>query len=100
MEQTKLNAEEILAQLSQLDYWKVVNNKLLKRFKFANFAESLAFVNKIGEIAETHDHHPDIVFGWGYAEIYITTHDVGGITIRDIAVAKEIDAIAWRQGFR
>ena len=93
MERTKLNAEEILAQLSQLDYWKVINNKLLKRFKFANFAESLAFVNKVGEVAETHDHHPDITFGWGYAEICLMTHDVGGITISDIAVAKEIDAI-------
>ena len=93
MERTKLNAEEILAQLSQLDYWKVIDNKLLKRFKFPNFAESLAFVNKISEIAETHDHHPDITFGWGYAEIYLTTHDAGGITIQDIAVAKEIDAL-------
>lgn len=93
MEQTKLSAEEILSHLGELNYWKVVNHKLLKRFKFANFAEALAFVNQVGEIAETHDHHPDIIFGWGYAEIYITTHDAGGITIKDIAVAKEIDAM-------
>lgn len=93
MERIKLSAEEILARLGELDYWKVVNNSLLKKFRFNNFAESLAFVNKIGEIAETHDHHPDIVFGWGYAEIHLTTHDAGGITIRDIAVAKEIDAL-------
>lgn len=93
VEQTKLSAEEILSHLAQLDYWKVVDNKLLKRFKFANFAESLAFVNQVGEIAETHDHHPDITFGWGYADIFITTHDAGGITVRDIAVAKEIDQI-------
>lgn len=94
MELKKFNAEELLEKLSELDYWKVVDSKLLKRFNFANFAESLAFVNKVGEIAETHDHHPDIIFGWGYAEIYITTHDVGGITIKDIAVAKEIDALS------
>lgn len=93
MERKKLNAEEILVRLGELDYWKVVDGKLLKKFKFANFAESLAFVNTVGEIAETHDHHPDIIFGWGYAEIYLTTHDVGGITISDVAVAKEIDAI-------
>ena len=93
MERKKLTAEEILARLGELDYWKVVEGKLLKKFKFANFAESLAFVNKIGEIAEVHDHHPDITFGWGYAEVYLTTHDTGGITIKDIAVAKEIDAL-------
>lgn len=94
MERKKLSAEEILTRLSELDYWKVVDSKLLKRFKFTNFAESLAFVNKVGEIAETHDHHPDIIFGWGYAEIYLTTHDAGGLTIGDIAVAKEIDALS------
>lgn len=94
MSLTKLNAEELIIRLAELDFWKVVNNRLMKRYKFLDFAESLTFVNKIGEIAETHDHHPDIAFGWGYAEIYLTTHDVGGITIRDIAVAKEIDALS------
>ncbi len=94
MAQTKLNAEEILSHLADLNYWKVIEGKLLKKFKFANFAESLAFVNRVGEIGETHDHHPDITFGWGYAEIYLTTHDAGGITIRDIAVAKEIDVLS------
>jgi 4a-hydroxytetrahydrobiopterin dehydratase len=92
VELKKLSAEEILSNLAELNYWKVINNKLLKRFQFANFAESLAFVNKVGEIAETHDHHPDINFGWGYAEIFITTHDTGGITVKDFALAKEIDS--------
>jgi 4a-hydroxytetrahydrobiopterin dehydratase len=94
VERKKLTAEEILEKLAELNYWKVVNNKLLKRFTFANFAESLAFVDKIGEIAEKHDHHPDITFGWGYAEIFITTHDAGGITQKDFELAKEIDNLA------
>jgi 4a-hydroxytetrahydrobiopterin dehydratase len=93
VERKKLSAEEILSNLAELDYWKVVNNKLLKRFQFANFVESLAFINKIGEIAETHDHHPDITFGWGYAEIFITTHDAGGLTEKDFTLAKEIDGV-------
>lgn len=94
MERKKLTAEEILEKLAELDYWKVVGNRLLKRFTFANFAESLLFVNKIGEIAETHDHHPDISFGWGYAETFITTHDAGGLTLKDFDLAKEIDILA------
>lgn len=93
MERTKLNADEILSRLAELNYWKVVEGKLLKRFTFTNFAEALEFINKIGAIAETHDHHPDINFGWGYAEIYITTHSAGGITEKDFALAKEIDAV-------
>lgn len=64
---------------------------LKKRFNFENFAESLDFVNKAGAIAERLDHHPDITFGWGYAEFSITTHDTGGLTELDFALAKEIE---------
>jgi 4a-hydroxytetrahydrobiopterin dehydratase len=91
MERRKLSAEEIGTNLAELNDWTAANDKLSKKFEFANFAESLSFVNKVGEIAERHDHHPDILFGWGYAEFFITTHDRGGITEFDFAVAKAID---------
>ena len=94
MERKKLSPEEILFNLAEMETWKAESDILSKRFEFANFAEALEFVNKVGAIAERHDHHPDISFGWGFAEINLTTHDRGGITISDIAVAKEIDAIA------
>lgn len=93
MERKKLSDDEIEKSLSKLNGWKVETENLKKRFTFVNFAESLAFVNKVGAIAEKLDHHPDITFGWGYAEISLTTHDRNGITAFDFAVAKEIDAI-------
>jgi len=93
MERKKLSPDEILFNLAEMEDWKVENNILSRRFEFANFAESLEFINKVGAIAEKHDHHPDILFGWGYAEINLTTHDRGGITAFDFAVAKEIEAI-------
>jgi 4a-hydroxytetrahydrobiopterin dehydratase len=93
MDRKKLSAEEIEAALGDLSGWKAENNNLKKRFTFPNFAESLDFVNRAGEIAERRDHHPDILFGWGYAEFSITTHDAGGITAFDFALAKEIDGI-------
>jgi 4a-hydroxytetrahydrobiopterin dehydratase len=93
MERRKLMPEEIETNLSGLKNWTVSNEKLSKKFEFANFAESLNFVNRVGEIAECQDHHPDILFGWGYAEFFITTHDAGGITARDFALAREIDEI-------
>lgn len=93
MERKKLNAEEILNALAEIKDWKAENDVLSKRFEFKNFAEALEFVNKVGEIAEKHDHHPDIYFGWGYAEINLTTHDRGGITDFDFVVAKEIGKI-------
>jgi 4a-hydroxytetrahydrobiopterin dehydratase len=93
MERRKLSAEEIEANLSDLKDWTVANEKLSKKFEFKNFAESLAFVNQVGEIAERRDHHPDILFGWGYAEFFITTHDAGGITESDFALARKINEI-------
>jgi 4a-hydroxytetrahydrobiopterin dehydratase len=94
LERKKLSAEEIETNLSSLNDWTVSNDKLSKKFEFANFSESLSFVNRVGEIAERLDHHPDILFGWGYAEFFITTHDAGGITERDFALAKEINTVA------
>ena len=93
MERRLLNEDEIAAALADLGGWKVDKNVLTKKYSFKNFAESLAFVNRIGEIAEAAAHHPDITFGWGYAEISTTTHDRGGITDVDFALAKKIDAL-------
>lgn len=91
MERKKLSDEEIENALIDLDEWETENDNLKKHFEFENFAEALAFVNKVGAIAEQRDHHPDVLFGWGYAEFFITTHDAGGITQRDFELAKEID---------
>jgi 4a-hydroxytetrahydrobiopterin dehydratase len=93
VERKKLDREQIQTQLAELNDWQVAESKLLKRFNFNNFAEALDFINRVGDIAERHDHHPDITFGWGYAEINLTTHDAGGLTSRDFAVAAQIDAI-------
>jgi len=93
MTRKKLSGEEIENALVNLPGWKTEDNNLKKRFEFKDFAESLAFVNQVGAIAEMRDHHPDITFGWGYAEFSITTHDRGGLTKNDFALAKEIEHI-------
>lgn len=93
MKREKLTDSEIDRKLGELKGWTVKNNHLFKRFEFDNFVSSLEFVTKVGDIAEKHDHHPDIMFGWGYAEINLTTHDTGGITDFDFAVAEETSAI-------
>jgi len=94
MQRRKLSQKEIQDHLAELKGWEIIETKLKKRFTFKNFSESLAFVNKVGEIAEKMDHHPDILFGWGYAEFFITTHSEGGLTDLDFALAKEIDSIS------
>ncbi len=93
MERKKLSDGEIENSLLDLDEWEAENDNLKKHFEFETFAEALAFVNKVGAIAEERDHHPDVLFGWGYAEFFLTTHDAGGITQKDFELAKAIEAI-------
>lgn len=90
MDRKKLSPDEIEGRLEGIGGWKAEDDKLKKHFEFPDFAASLEFVNKAGAIAERLDHHPDITFGWGYADFVITTHSEGGITDYDFALAKEI----------
>lgn len=73
--------------------WKEVDNHIEKEFSFDEFKAALAFVNKVGELAENANHHPDIELGWGRAKIMLTSHDAGGVTDKDHELAKQIDAI-------
>ena len=93
MERKILDREQLSNALKDLNGWRVDGNLLKKRTNFENFAASLAFVNQVGALAEAADHHPDITFGWGYAELELTTHDRGGITDVDIALARKINGI-------
>lgn len=93
MARKKLSADEIAERIGELQTWVTEEDFLKKRFNFTNFAEALDFVNRAGAIAEKLDHHPDITFGWGYAEFAITTHDTGGLTQNDFDLAKKIEGI-------
>ena len=89
---------EIHKYQKKVDGWDVKKNKkekyfLEKNFKFDNFNKSQNFVNKCGEISEKENHHPDILFGWGYAKIMITTHAIEGLSENDFILAAKIDQI-------
>jgi 4a-hydroxytetrahydrobiopterin dehydratase len=66
---------------------------LEKEFKLSDFINSQKFVNKVGEVSEIEGHHPDILFGWGYAKIKITTHAIEGLSENDFILAAKIDQI-------
>ena len=82
---------------NKIKNWNVVKEgqvfKLTKYFKFENFEKSLSFINQVSIIAETEGHHPDLSFGWGYANIIIFTHAVKGLTESDFILAAKIDQI-------
>lgn len=88
-----LDRAEADALLGTLNGWVIEGKDLIKRLKFKNFVEAQAYVNQLGELAEAANHHPDIRFGWGYVDIYLTTHDAGGLTKSDFSMAAKIDGM-------
>jgi len=94
MKRELITDEALSAAMKTLDNdWRAEENKLRRHYKFENFAEALDFANRVGAAAEAADHHPDICFGWGFANIELTTHDRNGITDVDIALAQRIDSL-------
>lgn len=89
-----LKGEELGGLRRQVPDWEVVEEHHLRRaFKFKNFREALGFVNRVGELAEEQGHHPDISFGWGYAEVTVFTHKIDGLTESDFVFAAKVDTI-------
>lgn len=93
-----LNATEIVTQLSQLngseaDGWKLIDGAIERSFKFANYHETMAFVNAMAWIAHREDHHPDVAFGYNRATLRFNTHDVNGVSVSDFHCAAAVNAL-------
>ena len=89
---------EIHKYQKKVDGWNILTDDkkiffLNKKFQFKNFLDSQNFVNKVGQISENEGHHPDISFGWGYADIKITTHAIEGLSENDFILAAKIDQL-------
>ena len=79
---------------AQVPQWTVVGELQLERvFKFPNFVTALAFVNRIGEVAEAENHHPDLELGWGRVAVKTYTHKIDGLSESDFILAAKIDAL-------
>ena len=93
-----LDMSEIHKYQKKIDGWDVKKNKdnfffLERNFKFSNFTKSQKFINEVGNIADKEDHHPDIMFGWGYAKVQIFTHKIKGLIENDFILAAKINKI-------
>lgn len=90
-----LAGEELGALAAQVPLWEVVGGHRLRRsFRFGDFRGAWAFVDRVGETAEAQGHHPDIRFGWGYAEVEVWTHKIDGLTESDFVLAAKVDRLA------
>ncbi len=91
---TVLPETEIARRLREVRRWKREENTITRTWAFRDFPAALAFINRVGELAETANHHPEIHNSWTTVTLSLTTHDAGGLTERDFDLAKKIDALA------
>jgi 4a-hydroxytetrahydrobiopterin dehydratase len=76
------------------DGWEERDGALHKAYSFDDFAAALAFANRVGDAAEHADHHPDMLVGWGKVELSWVNHAAGGITEKDVDMARRSDELA------
>jgi 4a-hydroxytetrahydrobiopterin dehydratase len=89
-----LKGESLKALSSQLLDWRVINEHHLERdYKFENFREALEFTNKVGELAEKLNHHPDIYLAWGKVKLTLWTHKIDGLTESDFIFAAKVNQL-------
>lgn len=88
----KLSSTQIRKEVETLEAWKLHAGETMisKTFLFSDFKSALRFVNKVGKLAETANHHPDIVLKYGKVKITLSTHSAGGLTGKDFSLARDI----------
>ena len=92
----RLDAAQRKAALDELAGWKMVEGRdaITRTLKFADFSEAFGFMTRVALAAEKLDHHPEWSNVWNRVEITLSTHDAGGLTDRDLKLAKIIDKLA------
>ena len=91
-----MTREDAQARAAGLPAWTIAADarSISRRFRFGDFDAAFAFVGAVAAVARAEDHHPDIAFGWGYAEMTLTTHVIGGLHENDFTMAALIEGVA------
>jgi 4a-hydroxytetrahydrobiopterin dehydratase len=95
---SKLSEPELREAIQELPGWVDQDGKLTKTFTHSSFPEAIVFVNAVAHIAELANHHPDIDVRYSNITLSLVTHDEGGITPRDVALARQVEAIRRKAG--
>jgi 4a-hydroxytetrahydrobiopterin dehydratase len=91
MSPAALSASEVSSRLASLRNWQNKGGELVRTFEFSDFRAALAFVNRVGDLAESAGHHPDIDIRYNKVWLALVTHDAGGLTAKDFDLAGQID---------
>lgn len=94
MSEPKLSSQELAAQLVQLDGWTIEAEKLHKQFRFPSFVEAFGFMSSLALVSEAIGHHPEWFNVYNQVTIDLTTHDAGGITLKDVEWARKANELA------
>ncbi len=94
MPRTRLADSDVQQSLASLDGWSRTGDEIVKTYECPSFAEAIAFVVRIGFLAEKADHHPDLDIRWRKVKVALTTHDAGGLTELDTTLAGQIEGVA------
>jgi 4a-hydroxytetrahydrobiopterin dehydratase len=94
MNMTKLSSEQVAAALAGLPGWARTGDSLTKTFTFRTFPEGIGFVDRVALVAEELAHHPDITINYNRVTMALSTHDEGGVTEKDVALAERIETTA------
>ena len=89
-----LSSSEVSSRLASLTNWQIESGELVRTFTFTDFRAALAFVNHVGDLAEAAEHHPDIDIRYNRVRLSLVTHDAGGLTEKDFALAAEASKLA------
>jgi 4a-hydroxytetrahydrobiopterin dehydratase len=88
-----LTSDELTSALDHLPAWRQDDNTIVRTVELASFPQAIQVVNRVAEIAENDDHHPDIDIRWRTLTFVLSTHSAGGLTAKDTALATEIDSV-------
>ncbi|MDX8403265.1 MAG: 4a-hydroxytetrahydrobiopterin dehydratase [Mariprofundaceae bacterium] len=90
-----LTANEASTMMSQVEGWELIESstKIRRTFTFKNFMQAQAFAVKVGNLAESEDHHPDITYGWGFCTVLFYTHKINGLHENDFIMAAKVNAL-------
>jgi 4a-hydroxytetrahydrobiopterin dehydratase len=89
-----LSVTQLMQRLKALPGWEYVDNRISKTFGFANYYETLAFVNVVAYVAHRQDHHPDLSVHYNRAVVAYSTHDAGGVTLNDCICAAKVEVLS------
>ncbi len=80
-------------RLTELPGWELGQSAITREYRFKNFVEAMSFVNKIADVANAEDHHPDIWGSYSRVRLQLTTHKIGGLSRNDFIVAAKVDKL-------